>query len=98
MPDAGSSREPDGGHREGKRDVILRRGPRRQGFARPKGFSELTAFRVRAGQCRLVVVGVSAAFDLVEGEQRLTKGLVVERAGELGRDEVPGAAGDDLGG
>ena len=51
---------------EGERDVILRGGPRRQGFAGPKELSELTNLRVGAGRCRLVVVGVSGAFDLVK--------------------------------
>ena len=42
------------------------------------------------------VLRVQAFLGLLEGEQRLVDGVVDKRAADSGRDEVTGAAGDDL--
>lgn len=87
---------PNGGHREGKRHQIADRGAGRRRVAGVQEVAEDAGLRQRAGDRRLVMVGVPAALGPVEGEQRLVRRIVVEYVAERGRDEVTGAAVDNL--
>jgi hypothetical protein len=75
MPDARGSGGPNGGHREVEHNRIADHGAGRRRVARVKEIPEDTGLRRHAGDRRLVVVGVPAVLDLVEGKQRLVNVL-----------------------